>query len=162
MKKLAFILLTLLLAPGCDKRYEEGPCLSFVKAENRLCGLWSVSSMQLNEQERAGDTTELYRFSVFRNLEGSLYIQLTDTAGLVIAESLIRTDERLTELRFALVTIQGYEEDSAPLFRHCPALFGEAVWTILRLKREEMRLRTDYAWSRVIIDFSLETDYQHL
>lgn len=159
------LLLLMLVVAACDKRYEDGPAVSFVKARNRLCGLWRIDQVYSGDSEipiLAKDSLQGYDFSIFMNSGGAFFLQIIDTTSTTLAESLIRTDDRLTQLTFYPEPILGYENPLLPLQRNLPAMASENVWIITRLKRDELWIRTQSASEETTVHFSLITDYQNL
>lgn len=143
MKKLILLVILTGLLAGCDKRYEEGPCLSFIKAENRICGVWKVQGAiagNLDIPQPGLDTLQLYTFNFNINSSKALFLWLSGPDNTILAECLVRPDERYTTLSFQLLTIEGYETAVEPLLRHFPALAPDQAWEIDRLKRNEMWL----------------------
>jgi hypothetical protein len=165
MKRVLVILLFCSLLAGCDKRYEDGPCLSLVKASNRLCGRWTVDKVLLNEEqvyENSGtDTLSTFSFSISGNNNNAFYISLIDTSDAVFAESLLRVDDRIVNLIFDLEPIAGYEESTAAVYHVIPALEGDHSWTITKLKRKEMWMNTMDGSNTQEIRFSLLYDYDN-
>jgi hypothetical protein len=165
MRYAGLCVLLVLLFSACDKRYEDGPCVSFFKAENRVCGRWKVGQFLKDQADgltvAQKDTLDAYSFSVFRNLDQALFISVIDSSETVVAESLIRHDDRLTQLTFGLASIAGYETVFQVLGRIIPALGAEYTWRINRLKRNEFWMNTTEGGSRSEIRFSLLYDYQN-
>lgn len=153
----------LVLASACSKRYEEGPCLSFIKPENRISGLWYIGQYlrdgAADESTAFRDTANVFRFSFYRNPERAFFVSLSDTTGNVLAESLIRSDDRYVYLTFGLIAIEDKINLSAPLFRLIPALSHENEWQIVRLKRKEMWMITSHGGQLHEIRFELLVDY---
>ncbi len=58
MKKTIILIVIILLVflLGCS-RYDDGPCISFRSAKNRVLGTWKVEKLLINDL----DSTELYR-----------------------------------------------------------------------------------------------------
>lgn len=166
MKQGALLVLILLALSACDKRYEDGPCISFVKAENRLCGRWSLTQVTSDGTDIHStiqkDTLSAYSISIFRNLDNALFIAVIDTQERILAESLIRYNDRLTELTFGLGVIQGYEASYLPFIRQCPRWEAENTMRITRLKREELWMETVSGSPFVETRFELIYDYQNL
>jgi hypothetical protein len=159
------LLSLLLVVAACDKRYEDGPAISFVKAKNRLCGLWRIDKVYTGDSEIPGlalDTLKVFDFSIFMNSGGAFFLQIIDTTSTTLAESLIRTDDRLTQLTFYPEPILGYENPFLPLQRNLQAMASENVWTITRLKRDELWMRTLSGSEETTLHFALITDYQNL
>lgn len=165
MKRIFILIIFIAVFSGCDKRYEDGPCISFVKAENRICGRWTIDKTVVDGTEKiveAGDTLSWFVFSIFRNIENALFISMIDSNETVIAESLIRYDDRITKLTFVLCPITGYENTTASVFRQVPSLNEERIWTINRLLRKEFWINTYYENKEHEIRFTLLYDYQSL
>jgi hypothetical protein len=165
MKRILVILLFCSLLAGCDKRYDDGPCLSFVKASNRLCGRWTVDKVLINGEqsyENSGaDTLATFSFSISGNNNNAFYISLIDSSDAVFAESLLRVDSRIVNLDFNLEPIIGYEESTAIVYHVIPALEGEHSWIITKLKRKEMWMNTTDGSNTQEIRFSLLYDYDN-
>jgi hypothetical protein len=91
MRKVALILVCACMFVACDKRYEDGPCLSFVKAENRLCGLWYIENMWVNDIEPSAvqmDTLNQFRIAFFMNSSKALFMSVSDTGEIFIPKPL--------------------------------------------------------------------------
>lgn len=165
MKKVLLVLICLGLLVACDKRYEHGPALSFVKAENRLCGEWQAKEVLINQEAVSRELTDSLRsYLLIFNMNNSKCFVLTlrDTSGTTLAESLVRTDERLTQLTFGLQTLAGFETAAAAFYHAIPAFLEESAWTISRLKRQELWLERQQANRYFELHLDLVTDYQNL
>ncbi len=166
--KLRIILLLFIVAiifVACDKRYEDGPCISFVKAENRVSGIWRIHEICVDNQPTANeacDTVEHFRLSFFMNNSKALFLAISDTSEKVFAECLVRYNDRITELSFEPITIEGYEASLAPLDRLIPPLAVDQTWTITRLKKSEMTLETLSNSRFYHMELRLLTDYPNL
>lgn len=166
MKYRISILILLIAFSACDKRYEDGPCVSFVKAENRLSGEWILKKVLREEQDFVTSSQqhslETYRFRIFRNLEGAFFFQLADSTGIVLAENLVRTDDRMTELTFQPGIIAGFESEMDDVLEGIPPFQVERTWRICRLKKEELWISTEYESAGFELHFILGTDYPNL
>lgn len=166
MRRWLSLMVIVMLFVSCDKRYEDGPCISFVKAENRLCGLWQISGLFRDGQDiytaATVDTLRLYKISIFRNIDRAFFVSVLDVSEMVIAESIIRHDDRMTMLTFDLTNIAGYEAQWESLIRNCPPLGTEHTWTISRLKKEEMWLDVPHENLENRLYLELISDYQNL
>jgi len=165
MKKLLALIVLACLLSACEKRYEDGPCLSFIKAENRLCGEWNIAEATVQNtlvEGASADTLATYGFSFFMNSSKAYFLSLSDSSGITIAESLVRTNDRLTNLSFSLSPITGYEEAIAPLLRIFPALEPDQTWEISRLRREELWIHTTWQDANHELKFKLLNDFQSL
>lgn len=165
MRKILCLLACLGLLSSCEKRYEEGPCLSFITAENRLCGDWTLHQYLVEENPAEGafaDTMAMYHFVFNMNSSKAIFLSLKQPEGITIAESLVRPDERMTSLSFSLSPITGYVDQAAPLFRLVPALENDQAWEITRLKRKELWMQTRFQNLTYQLKFELAVDYQSL
>lgn len=164
MKYFSRLFFIVLLLSGCDKRYEDGPCLSFIKAENRICGVWRV-----DQADQAGlallptalDTLRSFTFDLNINSSKAMFLTLHDKNDSTVAECLVRPNERFTTLSFQLLSVQGYESALAPLFRNYPVLRDEQAWSINKLRRDEMWLSAFIADGEHQLKFQLVYDHQN-
>lgn len=163
---IATFLLLCLIAASCSKRYEDGPCLSFIKAKNRIAGRWKVEKLLIDGAEStsvtSSDTLAICSFSFFRNTDNAMFVSLIDSSNTVWAESLVRYDERMTRLTFGLTAIVGYETNTMAIFHPLPALSAEQTWKITRLKRKEMWMHSIYSGNDHELRLKLLYDYDNL
>lgn len=165
MKYLSILIILALFFFSCEKRYEDGPCISFVKAENRLCGIWRIQNVVMGEVDASAesmDTLANFHIAFFMNNSKALYVSISDTSETVLAESVVRYNERFTELTFNALAIAGYEGRLLPLYHNCPALAQEHLWTITQLKKAETSLETEGQSVIHRLELRLETDYPNL
>jgi hypothetical protein len=166
MRRIFILFFLLLSLASCDKRYEDGPCISFISPENRIAGRWKVASLLINgvDQTAVSNNDSLAKCSIsfFRDLDNAMFVSLIDSSNLVWAESLVRTDDRMIYLTFGLATIEGYEIAIEPIFHILPALATEKTWKILKLKRTEMWIETEYEGATHELRFKLLFDYDNL
>jgi hypothetical protein len=165
MKRSAILILFFISLLSCEKKYEDGPCISFIKPENRVNGRWKIDDVLVNgEQSPLADNDSLIicSFSFFRNTDNTMFVSLLDSSNIVWAESLVRTDSRMIYLSFNLSTIEGFDEAVKPVFHILPPLANENTWQITRLKRKEMWMRTVYSEVVYELKFQLLFDYENL
>jgi hypothetical protein len=164
MRRVLLLLLLCSFLASCEKRYEDGPCLSFIKPENRITGRWQLSSFLMDGTEQApalNDTLPVYDFSFLRNSDNALFVSLIDSGDRVWAESLIRYDDRVIYLTFGLTVVEGYDYYIEKVFQALPALSVENTWQITRLKRKEMWMKTEHAGVIHELRFKLLFDYDN-
>lgn len=162
MKRYLLIILTFITLLSCNKKYDEGPFISFIKPENRIAGLWEINSISVNDSIISADTLSEFHFSFFTNNEKILFLQLVDTANIINAECFVYSDENTKYLTFKLSVISGFESGYSVVSSVIPALSEENTWEITRLKRKELSLITIYNNNLVKIEFLLIYDYDNL
>jgi hypothetical protein len=165
MKNSLLIIIIVALASlvSCDKKYEDGPCISFVKAEKRIIGKWEVDKIVIGEEivsEKYFDNGfGAYNYTFSRNVENEKFLILENITNYhVVAQSRYYLNDENTEMTFFLKSFQQYYDEVAPLFNFVPALNDECKWTISRLKSKEMWIHTYYQDIYYEIHFKLVYD----
>lgn len=146
---LIIVLFSLSLLYSCDKKYEDGPCISFVAAEKRIIGKWEVEKLVIGN-EILTDTYiskgfNEYNYTFSRNVENEKFLILENIANShIVAQSRYYLNDENTEMTYYLKSFQQYYDEVTPLFNFVPAFNDECKWTISRLKSKEMWMHTTY------------------
>ncbi len=160
---LIFISIVIVSLISCDKKYDDGPCISFVKAEKRIIGRWEVENIIINHEIVTAKYTDkgfgVYNYTFSRNVDNEKFLILENSSNYhVVAQSRYYLNDENTEMTFYLKSFQQYYDEVAPLFNFVPALNDECKWVISRLKTKEMWIHTYYQDIYYEIRFKLVYD----
>ncbi len=162
MKKLLLLVFIPLLFVSCNK-YEDGPAISFRSAEKRLCGKWRLSHLLYNNKDITvayySPHFDLYPFNIYSDWSQSLYIAITNSDGSVIAKSVMTLNKKKNEMTFGMMPEAPNETIARDIFTIIPPLSGDNKWDILRLKNDELWIRTQFETNNFELHFDLLTDF---
>ncbi len=162
MRKLLLLFFIPLLFTSCNK-YPDGPGLSFRSAEKRLTGKWRLSLISYNDTDvtATSDSShfELYPFNIYSDWSQSYFISITHTDASIIASSPMTLNKKKTVLSFCLLPQAPYEAIARDIFTVVPPLSGPNDWKILRLKNDELWIKTNFDINNYELHFDLLTDF---
>jgi hypothetical protein len=161
--KLIIILSLLVALVSCDKKYDDGPCISFVAAEKRIIGKWEIEKLIVDKEiitdKYNSKGFNVYNYTFSRNVENEKFLILDNISNShVVAQSRYYLNDEITEITFYLKSFQQYYDEVTPLFNFVPAFNDECTWTINRLKSKEMWINTTYQDVHYEVHFKLVYD----
>lgn len=159
---LSFIIL--FFSSSCTKKYEEGSNCSFIKPENRIIGCWGISQVSENENTITDAYSDLgynsYRYTFSRNLNNEKFIIVENSSNnKVVAQCRYYLNDDVTNITFALISINEFEDQNKPLFNLIPSLKDTCEWKIICLKKKEMVLTTQDNNIDYLLRFKLIYDF---
>ena len=161
--KLIIILSFLVALASCDKKYDDGPCISFISAEKRIIGKWEIEKLIVGQEiltdKYNSKGFNVYNYTFSRNIENEKFLILDNSSNShVVAQSRYYLNDENTEITFYLKSFQQYYDEVTPLFNFVPAFNDECKWTISRLKTKEMWIHTTYQDVYYEVHFKLVYD----
>ncbi len=161
MRKYITIATLVMLMASCNK-YEDGPSFSLRSAKNRLTGQWKLSKIIFNDKDISqgyfSSNLESFPFSIYTDWSRDYFIGISYTDGNIIAKSDLELNRQNTKMTFALKPQAPYESVSTDIFCTIPALHDTTEWKILRLKNDELWIKTDFENNNYEIHFDLLAD----
>ena len=151
MKKILIYLIVITAIVSSCKKYEEGPCISFRSAENRIYGYHELKSITIDGKEHLPDFFDSLAIGFdFHYTEGSGNVCHIDgqrkDGDLVYMWS---TWELINHNKILKTTSS---QSSPPTVFYGPfKSFVLPEWEILRLTKKEMKLKTFYEGKYYII-----------
>lgn len=162
MRKLLVLLSIAALFGSCTK-YKDGPTISFRSAEKRLTGKWQIESITLNDADitAAYQTAglDIFPYSIYRDWSSQYYIGIADTDANVIAKSNLKISHKKDVISFCMVAEETYATVASAIFAQISALNVQTDWEILRLKNDELWIKTKLETNNYEIKFKLIADY---
>jgi hypothetical protein len=147
---------------SCSK-YEDGPGISFRSAEKRLSGKWKVSQLLYNEKDITvafyAPQLDLYPFNIYSDWSKSYFISITHPDGSIVAKSLLTLNKKKTVITFGMAAEPVRETTAKEIFTIIPPLSLENNWDILRLKNDELWIRTGFETNNYELHFILLSDF---
>jgi hypothetical protein len=161
--KLIIILSLLAALVSCDKKYDDGPCISFVAEQKRIIGKWEIEKLIVNQEVLTDKYNSkgfnAYNYTFSRNVENEKFLILDNISNSHgVAQSRYYLNDENTERTFYLKSFQQYYDEVTPLFNFVPAFNDECKWTISRLKTKEMWINTTYQDVYYEVHFKLVYD----
>ncbi|MCK9611577.1 MAG: hypothetical protein PHR81_04605 [Bacteroidales bacterium] len=162
MKKLAVLFLVSLFCVSCSK-YENGPSLTHHSAKKKLTAKWQLSSILLNANDTASDyfsqNLQIYPFNIYADWDKNYYIAISHPDGNLIAKSGLIINKQVTQLNFAMESMELYETLASSLFMHIPFLQQENDWVIKHLTKKELWIYTISGGVKSELHFDMISDY---
>lgn len=124
-------------------RYEEGPAFSLRTPEQRLLGLWEITSLK----KGGVDYISTYKEdSVYLKISivqyDDLFINLVKEgrSGSQLASSILTLEDNKTTMKFSLRKQMVYDSIVRPFQELVPDFFSEHEWIIRKLKFREFTI----------------------
>jgi hypothetical protein len=152
----------LLLLSACDKRYPEGPCLSFIKADNRIAGKWAITELAVNDSTEHVRAFADYTLSFFFNIEHLAFVNLVSNANdSIVAQGNVIINDRRTIMEFEMLRTAGNEAAADSILLRIPPFESKNEWAITRLKRKEMHIASLVGGKEYKISLELISDFDN-
>lgn len=163
MNKLWYILILLVfVATACDKRYPEGPCLSFIKADNRIAGKWEISEMAINDSSFTVPAFHNYTLSIFFNIEHLAFINIVSNSNdSIVAQGHVIINDRRTVMEISLLRAAGNEAAADSILLRIPPMESKSEWLITKLRQKEMHISTVSGNKEYKLSLDLVSDYDN-
>lgn len=139
MKNTLLTMILVLLGLCSCKKYEEGPALSFRSPETRLCRTWQVTNVVINGSPQTIEGPAVWEFRNNEVCTRTTRDPYTQQDITVNGQWSFNDDETVINITWTLAA---------------PAISLEEDWTILKLKSNELHLRSTLYGS--LVEYTLE------